>query len=637
MTVTENSASPKISYRRILIDNLWILIPALILYIAFLPSRYVGYYADDSNFVLLAKSLLQGHYVTLYAPGTPPPNVHFLPGYPIFLMPFVAVMGAHIAWLKFTSIALCLLAILLFQHLASFFLAPAWKKTGTILFALHPVTACCSVIVMSDTFFMFLILLIFVGLGQVLTDPQTRWSPWMIGLLTGWACLVRPIGIILIPCVALGFVSDRLIRQAINIILIALAILLPVLIRNHFAAHTVVDYLDFWKSEFIYLLNSPQTLFTSWDQFTHTFFIDGLLGLTFLTRTAWRVHLFRGIIAALLFCLGYGAVKLKNETAGKTSNAMRTSISCFCLFYMGVHTFWTTVDIRYVLPLLPFFILLILVALEKEGPSRTFFKAGGFLCVLWIALVLNCDRRALKQIYSATYPARNFYPRQSFDWIKNNTPVDSIFLASGPTVFLYTQRKCIDQAPASDAENLRYALSQQGVHYIVIQDILLLSVKTMNEMDQQRIRERLLRELQMWPEAFKPIYLNEREHILIFQVAFDATFQKAYEYYSAALKESQESLKLEKLNIALKLYPRFPSALNALGVTQLSRGDAVSAQATLLRASHLQPENALILLNLSRAYQELKEGSQAKLFLEKARAEAQSSVLYSYLLPLLNK
>src|SRR3984893_4211517 len=66
---------------------------------------YIGLINDDAAYALGAKSLLLGKYVALDQPGQPPLPV-YPPGFPLFLAPFVALIGSHWQLLKPIPIAL---------------------------------------------------------------------------------------------------------------------------------------------------------------------------------------------------------------------------------------------------------------------------------------------------------------------------------------------------------------------------------------------------------------------------------------------------------------------------------------------------------------------------------------------------
>src|SRR5438067_2256867 len=62
---------------------LFFLVAGLI-YILSRHAYYVGFFNDDAFYIIGARSLLQGRYVELNQPGSPP-FVNYMPGYPALL------------------------------------------------------------------------------------------------------------------------------------------------------------------------------------------------------------------------------------------------------------------------------------------------------------------------------------------------------------------------------------------------------------------------------------------------------------------------------------------------------------------------------------------------------------------------
>ena len=59
----------------------------------------MGHFQADARTILAAKALLLGSYSDLQLPGRPPLNFP-LPGFPLFLVPFVALLSSCVACLK---------------------------------------------------------------------------------------------------------------------------------------------------------------------------------------------------------------------------------------------------------------------------------------------------------------------------------------------------------------------------------------------------------------------------------------------------------------------------------------------------------------------------------------------------------
>src|SRR5687767_4073973 len=130
------------------------LLAAALLYAALFPRFFVGYFSDDALYILAAKSLLTGRYVSLYLPDQPY-LTQILPGYPLFLAPFVALVQPHWPWLKFLSVGLTLGSVLLLGKLLEPWMSTRVRWITMLLFAFNPTTVLGSGIVMSDPFYLF--------------------------------------------------------------------------------------------------------------------------------------------------------------------------------------------------------------------------------------------------------------------------------------------------------------------------------------------------------------------------------------------------------------------------------------------------------------------------------------------------
>jgi hypothetical protein len=116
---------------------LWLLGAAGLMYIYFLPYYPIGSTIDDAGYLLAARSLTQGQYVNLAFPTHPPLNIP-MPGYPLFLAPFVLTM--HSLWVlpKLVSILVSLLGSLAFWYFLKDQLNPPLRLLLVAMYAFHP-------------------------------------------------------------------------------------------------------------------------------------------------------------------------------------------------------------------------------------------------------------------------------------------------------------------------------------------------------------------------------------------------------------------------------------------------------------------------------------------------------------------
>jgi tetratricopeptide (TPR) repeat protein len=106
-----------------------------------------------------------------------------------------------------------------------------------------------------------------------------------------------------------------------------------------------------------------------------------------------------------------------------------------------------------------------------------------------------------------------------------------------------------------------------------------------------------------------------------------AMFQKALDQIKAG--EAQRAI--ENLKNAVSLYPKFPVALNELGVQYLKLGDAAKAVEPLRSASKLSPDASTPRLNLGIALLECRQFAEAETELRAALKISSTPTAHMYL------
>src|SRR5450631_3431628 len=110
---------------------------AVLFYFAALTKIYVGFFFDDSRYILAAQSLLQGHLVALQLPGHPALNSHY-PGFALLITPFVQLYSPHWEFLKVVPFSLTILNLFLYWRITKDYLLFPYRLFAFALFALHP-------------------------------------------------------------------------------------------------------------------------------------------------------------------------------------------------------------------------------------------------------------------------------------------------------------------------------------------------------------------------------------------------------------------------------------------------------------------------------------------------------------------
>ena len=210
-------------------------------------SYFPGVLSDDAAFILGARSLASGQYVSLYTIA-PQPETLYWPGYPFFLAFFIRWCAPHWRVFCLLSIFLSLSALFLLEHLSRPFLPVRSRWIYLALFALHPLTAYYSGMIISEPLFITLGLLYFLQLKRLLRASAGK-SLVGQGLLLAWIIMIRPIGALLAPATLIAYGMNRKWKPGIYIAVIGLSLsaLFPAWVIHNGRADS--SYLGFWQGE----------------------------------------------------------------------------------------------------------------------------------------------------------------------------------------------------------------------------------------------------------------------------------------------------------------------------------------------------------------------------------------------------
>jgi len=167
-------------------------------------SFQVGVYWDDVNYVILARSLVQGDFSMIHTPAGQTVPVLYPVGYPLLLTPLAALFPHNLEALK----ALSLLATLL-SGAALFWGWPwlsrrsrYWALAMIALYSFSPVTVEHTRMVMSDAVFTTFTLVAIVLAEMIVREDSPHWARFgVLSVLLLFVPLIRTVGILLLPCV----------------------------------------------------------------------------------------------------------------------------------------------------------------------------------------------------------------------------------------------------------------------------------------------------------------------------------------------------------------------------------------------------------------------------------------------------
>lgn len=587
------SSTPKTRLIRALI-----FVSAAGLYAA-LWSRIVIGTNDDALYILGAKSLLAGHYVDLSEALLPPMTLP-LPGFSMVLAPFVAIFEPHWDVLKIIPLLMTLLSGLLLMKLLEKNFKPAFINIVLALFLFNAVTAENSVQLMSESTFMCFSLAAFLLLKKIEDGARQNWPSILLGLILGWAALIRPQGCSLIIGMGLGLAAIKRWRELIMAVGLSVSIYGGMYVRNYGVSHSASAYFSLWHDFLPYLGSHYDLFFSHVLRLVKTFF-----GFSFFPAQFHLIKIGCMMVIGLIIRGIYFMVKKKNWGEALT-------IAVFGHFFLTllIHVLWPQVESRYVLPLLPFAIVFIVAGMSPTSKQTTMEIAGLYLGVfIFLMGALSADARMVYQTLHQT--PQIDVPLKTYEWIRNNTPEKSnIFDGKPPALTLYTGRFGEFDIRVQDQDEFKYLLAKRNVSYVHLHPITFAAFTIPGQLDVNARYSFLAHLIVQDPVSFPVLYTDPVERTQIRKFVPDPHHLKAYEIYLSAqenLYKSEWKAAEQKLNQAMRIDPHLPTVNNALGIVYAQADhDMLKAKKMFEKALALSPQFTFAQTNLDMANNQLK-------------------------------
>jgi 4-amino-4-deoxy-L-arabinose transferase-like glycosyltransferase len=388
-------------------------------------------------------------------------------GFPILLSPIYFLFGNKIiAFSYFISAILFLLAFVLyyfykihFNKLISLF--------AVLIIIYNPWTLNFKSEVLSELPFLLLIIIILQNYLKIKDDRKDTAICIIVGILTGFAVLIKSIGIVIIA----GIIVDVLIRivlplihkkqnQSFKNIIYNTSIIIGTsafvyFLINYILIPTTKENITFFPSLFDFrnlkdvLLNSLNNYILVFQDFFHPF------------NGKWDfIPLIIKAFALTFFILGLIKKSLKG-------------FGIFELFIIGylfiIFSFpYLTQGFRYLLPILPLAIYYIIsgllsVNMETKINSNYFIFILGALCLLQYTKGIA---NILKEQNTTIIGPQEKPATEAFDYIRDKTPQNAVIIFIKPTVLsLYADRKSLTNRNDQDLSTIEKKFREIGANY----------------------------------------------------------------------------------------------------------------------------------------------------------------------------
>jgi 4-amino-4-deoxy-L-arabinose transferase-like glycosyltransferase len=434
---------------------------------------------DNAGYIILGKSILQGRYDKINRPGEPVPFTKWPPGLPFLLAISELISSNNFVLMKVMVLLMSLGSAVLFFFICRHYFINFISFLIALFFIVNANIVEYSHYILSETPFMFFLLL---GIFFFLKRDKIkgfRDINFLLSLITiSLSTYFRTAGVAVIG--ALLFIilwealKSRRFKGLVISILVVILIISPWMIRNRIVGgknlHNQYQYIKVnpYRPE-LGNIDFKGFLKRYYDNFNSYAFREIPLCIITNFRSLYSNNIglanTLAVILLLLIILGIIASLFDNEF-----RIFSVIIILFIIMTFYIPPVWAT--IRLVLPILPFFILILFYSFKfiikklLKSASTVNYLIGISLMILFLFNVtgLNLLKASIKD-----YPSnwRNYY--KCAQWIKNNTDKDTVICCRKPHLFyLWSDRQTVVYAKTPDTEKVMDSISKHDAKYIIL-------------------------------------------------------------------------------------------------------------------------------------------------------------------------
>jgi len=459
----------------------WLLVSIMAAFVVlsllmFDPKPFVG--GDNAAYVSLSRSLVQGKGLSEIWTPEGKPHTQYPFGFPLLLAP-VSLLKLPYVWYKLIPWLSGLLSLLAFGLLVkekskTFYLLPV------LLLALNPYFLEYAHWVLSELPFTFFILLSFLWLQRWENKGGYFWLAAVI-ISAVFANYIRSAGIALYLGIFLYLLFKGKFKEAGIFIAGCIILTLPWSLRNsHYG--TSGGYLDQFLMRDPY---QPELGFLGSGGLAQRFFAnlkiyfaDVLPRMLFPAAGGWSGS--GGLMLIMLLAVIPSVIALIGRIVKDPKG-----YDWFVLVYIGMSMLWPEAwsDVRFLLPLLPFLLFYMVKAyhyfLTSVFKGKALWPAAILILFAisanvssgWnrISSSLEANKYYLQDKYSGYDPAwRSFFT--AAEWVKNNSPGNSIVVSRKPTLFyLGAGRKSFCYPFTADRDSMLKSLAKAD--YVMVEPV----------------------------------------------------------------------------------------------------------------------------------------------------------------------
>ena len=582
---------------------------ATLLYIFLRPLYQIGGLNDDAVYVIVASDFwhtLKSHPLLGIKPDSP------LPGLPLLLAPFATLVAPHWLLLEWLSSLASSLTVLVLGLWARLRLSSRETLAAMALFALNPLVARLSGVVMPEPYYALGGIACFYLVECLLARPSRK-TALLVGVGLGWASLLRPEGVVLLISVIGVAACTRALRQWLHLIILPLVgWLLLVFLWFHSRQTPSTEFggditalLAFWTTH-------PTEAFPFSMAFLQVLLQASCSWMP--QHSSWAGSVFPVALALLLMAgAAIGLVSCWQDN--RLNRTVLVAVAAFCGLYFSVHVFWHVDHPRYLVPLMPYAVVFLVRGFDRALRWSRMGKLRPVLLGVVLLFHLQDDGRAVHQALYAPDPM-NAPPWRSLEYLRTHSrPTARITSNISPAIELFSGRSSMGMLNVSNAEEFYFLALHRRLEYMVIRSGRLITPAVAGSPDPNVTVAQYRRWVRHYPDRFPLVFANAEEGTEIYRIVVQAAYVDAYARYIAAiddLRGGRSELAMSKARECLALFPELASAHNLMAALLFNRSQDREAEKHLLTAAEIAPDSTKIALNLATLYR--RRGEQRRCF-----------------------
>ncbi len=428
-------------------------------------QNYFGMYHDDGVYLVSSQSLSENlGYRIISLPGEPYQTKYPI-GYPFLLSLCLRLMPAFPANLLGLETLQVLLSTTAILTMVSYLVA---TKKVTILLGLTIAAAC----LLNMRFIDFAPMLMSDLLGAILlaacmwcAEKQLRtkdtFLPWA-GLLLAATVTIRTQAVVLAPALFCFYVFRKRWKTLITTFVVALLLVVPQIWWQSHTSRSSPDFITFYTSYMKHANTTAPSLNASYQSIVGNFNWSVILQINtyFPGLEQISYQLLSPIVFFLIYNIGYYLLALPSVIGVLVKIRKASLPALFCFFYAALLCFWPSkLEWRHVLPVMVlgyyfYFVGFRFLAAQLKRvahPGKFYAGSCRILAVTFCSYLiggagfLSCSKAGwLNSLATSPPPVTAIDFQQAVSWVKENTPVNSIFVCNNdPVFYLYTRRHAI--------------------------------------------------------------------------------------------------------------------------------------------------------------------------------------------------